>query len=65
MLVEETIREKIRDEVLDTTGKKVRNIFFVTASTNGRSVYAIVGNNGHIFGLAIMSATLEIEDIIV
>jgi len=62
MLVDKTIREKIREKI---PGKKVRNIFFVTASTNGRSVYAIVGNNGHIFGLAIVSATLEIEDIIV
>lgn len=65
MLADEIIRNKIRDKVLDTTGKKVRNIFFVIDSTNGRSVYAIVGNNGHIFGLAIVSATLEIEDIII
>lgn len=61
MLADETIREKIRDEVYGATGKKVRNIFYVTSGTDGRSVYAIVGNNNKIFGVALVSANLSIE----
>lgn len=62
MLADEIIRNKIKDKITD---KKVRNIFYVTAGTDGRSIYAIVGNNNKIFGCAIVSATLEIEDIII
>lgn len=61
MLADETIREKIRDEVYSETGKKVRNIFYVTSGTDGKSVYAIVGNNNKIFGVALVDAALNIE----
>lgn len=62
MIVDEIIRNKIKNKI---TEKKVRNIFFVCPSFDGKSVYAIVGNNNKIFGIAIISNTLEIEEIIV
>lgn len=64
MLADEIIRNKIRDEVYGTTGKKVRNIFYVTSGTDGRSVYAIVGNNNKIFGVALVDVALGVEVII-
>ncbi len=62
MLADEIIRNKIKDKIPE---KKVRNIFFVCPSNDGKSVYAIVGNNNRIFGCAIVSNTLEIEEIII
>lgn len=62
MIGDEIIRNKIKDKIPD---KKVRNIFFVCPSIGGKNTYAIVGNNGRIFGIAIVSSTLEIEEIIV
>ena len=64
MLADEIIRNKIRDEVYNAVNKKVRNIFYVTSGTDGRSVYAIVGNNNKIFGVALVSANLGVEVII-
>lgn len=61
MLEEEIIRNKIRDKVYNATKKKVRNIFYITDCADGRSLYAICGNNNKIFGCAIVSNTLEIE----
>lgn len=62
MIADEIIRNKIKDKIPE---KKVRNIFFVCPSIDGKNVYAIVGNNGRIFGTAIVSSTLEIEEIII
>ena len=62
MLADEIIRNKIKGKI---PGKKVRNIFYVTAGIDGKSVYAICGNNNKIFGCAIVSATLDIEEIII
>mgnify|MGYP003289440656 CR=1 FL=1 len=61
MLEEEIIRNKVKNKVLDETNKKVRNVFYVTAGTDGKSVYAICGNNNKIFGVALVSANLDIE----
>lgn len=61
MLEEEIIRNKVRDKVYNATKKKVRNVFYITDCADGRSIYAIVGNNNKIFGCAIVSATLDIE----
>lgn len=61
MLEEEIIREKIRDKVYNATNKKVRNVFYVTDGTDGKSVYAICGNNNKIFGVALVSPNLDIE----
>lgn len=62
MIVDEIIRNKIKNKIPE---KKVRNIFFVCSSFDGKNVYAIVGNNNKIFGIAIISNTLEIEEIII
>lgn len=62
MNADSIIREKIREKIPD---KKVRNIFFITYGDDGKNVYAIVGNNNKIFGVAIVSNTLEIEEIII
>ena len=62
MLADEIIRNKIKDKI---TGKKVRNIFYVTAGIDGRSVYTIYGNNNKVFGCAIVLSTLEIKEIII
>lgn len=64
MLADEIIRNKIKDEVYNAANKKVRNIFYVCSSNDGRSVYAIVGNNNKIFGCALVSANLSVEVII-
>lgn len=64
MLADKVIREKIRDEVYSETGKKVRNIFYVTSGTDGKSVYAIVGNNNKIFGVAMVDVALGVEVIL-
>lgn len=61
MLADEIIRNKIKDKI---PGKKVRNIFFVCPSNDGKSVYAIVGNNNRIFGCAIVDVALNIDVII-
>lgn len=62
MIADEIIRNKIKNKIPD---KKVRNIFFVCPSLDGKSVYAIVGNNNKIFACAIVSNTLDIEEIII
>lgn len=61
MLADEIIRNKIKDKIPD---RKVRNIFFVCPSNDGKSVYAIVGNNNRIFGVALVDVALNIEVII-
>jgi hypothetical protein len=61
MLANEIIRNKIRDEVYSLTGKKVRNILYVTSGTDGRSVYAVVGNNNKIFGVVMVDVALGVE----
>lgn len=61
MLTDEIIRNKIQKKI---SGKKVHNISYLTACTGGRSVYAICGNNNKIFGHAVVSSTLDIEEII-
>ena len=58
MLADEIIRNKIKDKIPE---KKVRNIFFVCPSNDGKSVYAIVGNNNKIFGIALVDVALNIE----
>ena len=58
MLEDKIIREKIKDKVPD---RKVRNVFFVCSSNDGRNVYAIVGNNNKIFGCALVDVALNIE----
>lgn len=58
MLADEIIRNKIKDKIPE---KKVRNIFFVCPSNDGKSVYAIVGNNNKIFGIAMVDVALNIE----
>lgn len=62
MIADEIIRNKIKNKILE---KKVRNIFFVCPSIDGKNVYVIVGNNNKIFGMVIVSSALEIEEIIV
>lgn len=61
MLANEIIRNKIRDEVYSLTGKKVRNIFYVTSGTDGKSVYAVTGNNNKIFGVVMVDVALGVE----
>ena len=61
MLANEIIRNKVRDEVYRLTGKKVRNILYVTSGTDGRSVYAIAGNNNKIFGVVMVDVALGVE----
>lgn len=61
MLADEIIRNKIKDKIPE---KKVRNIFFVCPSNDGKSVYAIVGNNNKIFGIAMVDVALNIEVIL-
>lgn len=61
MLADEIIRNKVRDKVYNATNKKVCNVFYVTDGTDGKSVYAICGNNNKIFGVAIVSSNLDIE----
>ena len=61
MLADEIIRNKIKDKIPE---KKVRNIFFVCSSNDGKSVYAIVGNNNKIFGIAMVDVALNIEVIL-
>ena len=58
MLADEIIRNKIKDKI---PGKKVRNVFYVTAGIDGKSVYAICGNNNKIFAVAKISPEGEIE----
>ena len=62
MIADEIIRNKIKDKIPD---KKVRNIFFCYSGADGKNIYCLVGNNKHIFGVAIVSSTLEIEEIII
>lgn len=54
----DVIREMIQKKIPD---KKVRNVFYVTAGIDGKSVYAICGNNNKIFGCAKISPKGEIE----
>lgn len=63
MLVDEIIRKKIKDKI--PPGKKLRNIFFCYSGADGKNIYCLVGNNNKIFGCAIVSANLEIEEIII
>lgn len=58
MLEDKLIREKIKDKIPE---KRVRNVFYVTSGTDGKSVYAICGNNNKIFGVALVSPNLDIE----
>lgn len=62
MLADKIIRNKIKDKIPD---KKVRNVFYVTAGIDGKSVYAICGNNNKVFGCAIVSSILEKKEIII
>lgn len=61
MLANKIIRNKIRDEVYSLTGKRVRNVLYVTSGTDGRSVYAVVGNNNKIFGVVMVDVALGVE----
>lgn len=61
MLTDEIIRNKIQKKI---PGKMVHNILYFTACTNGRSVYTLYGDNNEIFGHAVVSSTLDIEEII-
>ena len=65
MKTEKIIREQITQKVLEVSNKKVRNIFFCYSGTDGKNIYCLVGNNGKIFGVAIVSNTLEIEKVII
>ena len=57
------IRERIKVKVLNETGKKVRNVFYLT--NDGEKVYyCICGNNNSIFGVASIDSNNEIEVII-
>ena len=58
----ELVRKMVQEKIPD---KRVRNVFYVTAGIDGKSIYAICGNNNKIFGCAIVSSTLEIEEIII
>lgn len=57
------IRERIKVKVLNETGRKVRNVFYLT-SDNEKVYYCICGNGNHIFGVASIDSNNEIEVII-
>lgn len=65
MTEDKLIREKIKEKVLNETGKKVRNVFFLCRDNlNNKNVHCIVGNNGSIFGVALVSDNLDVEAIV-
>lgn len=60
---EKLIRERIKVKVLNETGKKVRNIFYLT-NDGEKMYYCICGNNNQIFGVASIDSNNEIEVIL-
>jgi len=67
MQQEKLIREKIKEKVLDETGKKVRNIFFLCRGHRGLdnyNIYCVVGNNDNIFGVALVSDSFDVEVVV-
>ena len=63
MKQDQLIRERIKVKVLNETGKKVRNVFYLTDDSE-KVYYCIVGNNNSIFGVATIDSNNEIEVII-
>ena len=60
---EKLIRERIKIKVLNETGKKVRNVFYLTNDSE-KVYYCICGNNNQIFGVAVIDSNNEIEVIV-
>ena len=54
----ELVRKMVQEKIPD---KKVRNVFYVTAGIDGKSIYAICGNNNKIFCIASISPKGEIK----
>lgn len=63
MKQDKLIRERIKVKVLNETGKKVRNVFYLTDDSE-KVYYCIVGNNNAIFGVASIGPKNEIEVIV-
>lgn len=63
MQQDKLIRERIKIKVLNETGKKVRNIFYLTNDSE-KVYYCICGNNNNIFGVCSINSENEIEVII-
>ena len=61
MLTDEIIRNKIQKKI---PRKSIHHIIYFTACTNGRSVYTLYGDNNEILGHAVVSSTLDIEELI-
>ena len=63
MQQDKLIRERIKVKVLNETGKKVRNVFYLTNDSE-KIYYCICGNNNSIFGVASLDSNNEIEVIV-
>lgn len=63
MQQEKLIRERIKVKVLNETGKKCRNVFYLTNDSE-KIYYCICGNQNQIFGVASIDSNNEIEVII-
>lgn len=63
MKQEELIRERIKVKVYNETGRKVRNVFYLTNDSE-KVYYCICGNSNQIFGVASVNSENEIEVII-
>lgn len=64
MQQDKLIRERIKEKVLNETGKKVRNVFFCCNGIDNKNVYCLVGNNNNIFGVALVSDNFDVEVIV-
>lgn len=63
MQQDKLIRERIKVKVYNETGKKVRNVFYLTNDYE-KVYYCICGNNNNIFGVASIDKNNDIEIII-
>lgn len=63
MKQDKLIRERIKVKVLNETGKKCRNVFYLTNDSE-KIYYCICGNNNSIFGVASIDSNNEIEVIL-
>lgn len=63
MQQEKLIRERIKEKVYNETGKKCRNVFYLTNDSE-KVYYCICGNNNNIFGVVSINSKNEIDVIV-
>ena len=56
--IQKYIREKYSEEIESRLNKKVRNVFFLTSSWDGKDYFVFQGNNGVLLSILVVNNLL-------